>query len=59
MKMNSHMAPFVTDVLGVVFFLLGDSPFSEFYVLMLQNTVISIFIESMNKKNNWIVECKI
>jgi hypothetical protein len=40
MKLNCHMAPFITDiVLGVLFLLLGDSPLSEFYVPIFQNTL--------------------
>jgi hypothetical protein len=38
---------------NVVFFLLGYSPASEFYVLTFQNTVFSIFIGCVNKMNKW------
>jgi len=38
MKLNCHMAPLVADVLDVVFFLVGDSPVSEFYVPTFWNT---------------------
>jgi len=32
---------------------LGDSPASEFYVLKFWNTVCSIFISGVSRKNNW------
>jgi hypothetical protein len=40
---------------NVVFFLLGDSPLSEYYVPTFQNTpsVRSIFIVLVKKKNKW------
>jgi hypothetical protein len=41
-------------VLNVVFFLLGDSPASEFYIPKFQNTVCSVFIGSVSRKNNLI-----
>jgi len=40
-------------VLNVIFFLLGDSLVSEFYVLTFQNTAYSLFIVSVSRKNNW------
>jgi len=40
-------------VVNVVPFLVGDSPASEFYVATFRNTVFSIFIGRVNKKNNW------
>jgi hypothetical protein len=39
------------NCMDVVFFLLGDSQASEFYVLTVQNTVCSIFIAGVSKKN--------
>ena len=39
--------------MNAVFFLLVDSPASEFYVPTVQNTVSSIFIGHVDKKNNW------
>jgi hypothetical protein len=37
---------------------LGDSPASEFYCPAFRNTVCSIFIGCVNKKNNWnATEC--
>jgi hypothetical protein len=37
----------------VVFFLLGDSPASELYVLTFQNTLISSIVIGCVNKNNW------
>jgi hypothetical protein len=39
-------------VLNIVFFLLGDSPTSEFYMPTFRNTVSSIFICDVSSKNN-------
>jgi hypothetical protein len=39
-------------VLNVVFFLLGDSLMSEFYVLIFHNTLPVVFIVSESRKNN-------
>jgi hypothetical protein len=39
-------------VLNVVFFLLGDSPASEFYMPTFRNTVCSIFMCGVSRKNN-------
>jgi hypothetical protein len=36
-----------------VFFLLGDSPASEFYVPKFRNTVRSISTGGVSRKNNW------
>ena len=38
-------------VVNVVFFLLGDSPASEFYVQTFQNNVCSILTGGVSKKN--------
>jgi len=38
-------------VVNVVFFLLGDSPASDFYVPMFR--ILSLFFHLLNKKNNW------
>ena len=38
---------------NVVYFLLGDSLASEFYMPTFWNTVCSIFIGHVNKNNNW------
>jgi len=40
---------------NVIFFLLGDSPASEFYVPMFQNTVCSIFIGGVSRKTSSVV----
>ena len=46
---------FISDfrrVLNVVFFLFGDSPASEFYMPTFRNSVCSIFIGGVSRKNN-------
>jgi len=40
-------------VLNVVFFLLSDSPVSEFYIPTFRNTVSSISIGLLNKKETY------
>jgi hypothetical protein len=42
-----------TVLKNVVFFLFGDSPASEYYVPTFRNTVSSIFIGGVSRKNNW------
>ena len=42
-------------VLNVVFFLLGDCPVSEFYMPTFRNTVCSIFIGGVSRKNNPVI----
>jgi len=42
-------------VLNVVFVLLGDSPASEFYVQTFRNTVYSVFISDVSRKNCIVV----
>jgi len=39
-------------VLNVVCFILGDSPASEFYMPTFWNSVCSVFIGSVSRKNN-------
>ena len=39
--------------MNAVFFLLGDSRASEFYVPTFRNILSSILIGGVNKKNNW------
>jgi len=44
MKLSCHMAPFYADVLDVVFFLVGDSSVSEFYVPAFWNTFCQVLL---------------
>ena len=45
----------LSRVLSVVFFLLGDSPASEFFFLadISENSVCSMFVGGVRRKNNW------
>ena len=51
-KLNSSWISNCHRVLNVVFFLLGDSPASEFYVSTFRNTVCPIFIGGGSRENS-------
>jgi len=60
MKINCHMAPYIPDVLDVVFFLVGDSSVSEFYVPMFWNTFCQFYLhKSYEQEEQLNSECKI
>jgi len=50
--MNSLLISNFRCVLNVVFFILGDSSASKCYVPTFRNTICSIFIRGLSRKNN-------